>query len=137
MANKLVKPVNPESMYNSVEFGFSHATETQGSRLLHLAGQVAWDKQCNLVGEGDLAAQCAQVFSNLTEVLTSQGVTPANIARLRTYVVDYSPDKLAILGPAIQAFYGDVTPAANTLLGVQSLAMPGFLIEVEATAVLD
>lgn len=132
-----VKPVNPDSMYNSVGFGFSHAVETQGTRLLHLSGQVAWDSDRNLVGEGDLAAQCGQVFANLREVLVSQGATPANIARLRTYVVNYSPDKLAIIGPAIQAFYGDVTPAANTLLGVHSLAMPGFLIEVEATAVLD
>jgi len=124
-------------MYGSVEFGFSHAVETRGARLLHMAGQVAWDKDRNLVGEGDLAAQCEQVFANLKEVLASQGASPANIARLRTYVVDYSPDKLAIIGPAIQSFYGEVTPAANTLLGVQALAMPGFLIEVEATAVLD
>ena len=131
------EPVNPDTMYNSVQFGFSHAVESEGGRLLHLAGQVAWDSNGELVGPGDLAAQAKQCFDNLTEVLASRGATAANVVRLRTYVVDYSPDKLEVLGPAIVAFYGDVIPAANTLLGVQTLAMPDFLIEVEATAILD
>ena len=129
--------INPSSMYNSVQFGFSHAVESEGSRLLHLSGQVAWDHDTNLVGAGDLAKQAAQVFANLREVLADQGASPANVVRLRTYIVDYSPDKLEIIGPAIGTFFGDVVPAANTLIGVQSLAMPDFLIEVEATAVLD
>lgn len=128
------KPINPDNMYNAVQFGFSHAVESSGSRLVHLAGQVAWDGDGELVGQGDLAAQCKQVFSNLREVLASCGLTPADVVRLRTYVVDYSPDKLDVIGPAIGEFYGDTVPAANTLLGVASLAMPDFLIEVEATA---
>ena len=129
--------INPDTMYNAVQFGFSHAVESEGSRLLHLSGQVAWDSNGELVGPGDLAAQAKQCFDNLTQVLASRGATAANVVRLRTYVVDYSPDKLDVLGPAIGAFYGDVTPAANTLLGVQALAMPEFLIEIEATAILD
>lgn len=129
--------INPTSMYNAVQFGFSHAVESEGGRLLHLAGQVAWDANGELVGPGDLAAQAAQCFANLSEVLAACGASAQNVVRLRTYVVDYSPDKLEIIGPAIGGFYGDVTPAANTLIGVQALAMPDFLIEVEATAVLD
>lgn len=129
--------VNPEHMYNSVQFGFSHAVESSGRRVLHLAGQVAWDDAGKLVGPGDLAAQCAQVFRNLKEVLAAARMTPADVVRLRTYVVDYSPDKLAVIGPALAGFYGDTLPAANTLLGVAALAMPEFLIEVEATAVGD
>jgi len=122
-------------MYNSVQFGFSHAVESTGGRTLHLAGQVAWNDSGELVGHGDLASQAAQEFRNLKEVLAECGMTPADVVRLRTYVVDYSADKLPILGAAINDFYGGGTPAANTLLGVASLAMPDFLIEVEATAV--
>lgn len=129
--------VNPKEMYNSVQYGFSHAVESTGVRTLHLAGQVAWDNTGNLIGAGDLRAQCEQVFRNLKKVLAESNMSPENVVRLRTYVVDYSPDKLAIIGPAIEDFYGDVVPAANTLLGIQSLAMPDFLIEVEATAVAD
>lgn len=131
------KAINPGHMYNSVQFGFSHAVESSGRRVLHLAGQVAWNDAGELIGPGNLEAQSAQVFRNLKEVLAAAGMTPADIVRLRTYVVDYSPDKLAVLGPAIAEFYGETTPAANTLLGVAALAMPEFLIEVEATAVGD
>ena len=111
--------INPDSMYNAVQFGFSHAVESDGGRLLHLA------------------AQAQQCFANLTEVLACRGATAVNVVRLRTCVVDYSADKLDIIGPAFGAFYGDVAPAANTLVGVQALAMPDFLIEVEAMAILD
>jgi len=130
------KAINPASMYPSVQFGFSHATESAGGRTLHLAGQVAWDKDLNLVGAGDLAAQAQQALANLKTVLAECGGTPADVVRLRTYVVNYTPDAIAPIGAALAEFYGDVTPAANTLLGVQALAMPEFMIEIEATAVV-
>ncbi|MFC7051036.1 RidA family protein [Emcibacter nanhaiensis] len=129
--------INPDSMYETVQYGFSHAAASTATKTIHCAGQVAWDKDYSLVGEGDLAAQCEQVFKNLTEVLAASGATAANVVRMRTYVVDYSPDKLEAIGPAIAAFYGNNLPAANTVLGVAALAMPGFLLEVEVTAMTD
>ena len=131
------KRINPPELYDSVSFGFSHAVESEGTRLLHCSGQVAWDKDHNLVGEGDLLAQARQALSNLKTVLAEAGATPADIVRIRTYVVDHTPDKLETVAPAMMEFYGDVMPAANTWLGVQALALPGFLIEIEATAVIE
>ena len=130
------KTINPQTMYQSVPFGFSHAVEQNGGRTLHLAGQVAWDSKGELVGAGDLAAQTRQALANLKTVLAEVGATPADIVRLRTYVVNHSPDKLGPVTEEIVAFYGDATPAANTFLGVQALALPDFLIEIEATAAL-
>jgi enamine deaminase RidA (YjgF/YER057c/UK114 family) len=129
--------LNPPELYTAVEYGFSHAVESAGPRLLHCAGQVAWDRDHVLVGEGDLAAQTDQALANLRAVLAAAGATPADVVRLRTYVVDHTPDKLGVIGPALGAFYGDAEPAANTLIGVQALALPGFLIEIEATAQLS
>ena len=130
------KRINPEGLYNSVQSGFSHATESTGGRLLHCSGQVAWDKDCNVVGEGDLRAQARQALANLKAVLAEAGATPADIVRIRTYVVDHTPDKLGVVGPELGAFYGDAMPAANTWIGVQALALPEFLIEIEATVQL-
>lgn len=127
---------NPDTMYNSLEFGFSHASVSEGGRMLHLAGQVAWDKDRNLVGGDDLAAQARQCLANLKEVLASEGATPADLVRIRTYVVNHSPDKIGPVAGEMMAFYGDAMPAPNTWIGVQALAMPEFLIEIEATAVL-
>ena len=131
-----VTRINPDNMYNSMNFGFSHATVSQEGGLLHLSGQVAWDKDTNLVGGGDLAAQTRQALANLKAVLADQGLTPADLVRIRTYVVNHSPDKLGPIGQEIAAFYGDALPAVNTLIGVQGLAMPEFLIEIEGTAAL-
>ncbi len=128
--------VNPETMYGSVQYGFSHAVKTTGQTTLHCAGQVAWDKDYNLVGPGDIAAQARQALGNLKEVLAAAGASPADVARMRTYVVDQKPEYLESVGAAIAEFYGDVTPAANTWIGVQSLALPDFLIEIEVTAVI-
>ena len=128
--------INPASLYDSLAFGFSHAALQEGGRTLHLAGQVAWNKDAATVGAGDLAAQTRQALANLRAVLAEVGATPANIVRLRTYVVDHTPDKLGVVLGEVGAFYGDATPAPNTFLGVSALALPDFLVEIEATAVL-
>lgn len=128
--------VNPADLYDALNYGFSHAAEQTGGRTLHLAGQVAWDRNCEVVGPGDLAAQTRQALANLKAVLAEAGASPADVVRLRTYVVDHSPDKLGIVLPEIAAFYGDATPAPNTFIGVAALALPDFLVEIEATAAL-
>lgn len=129
--------LNPPDLYTSVEFGFSHAVVSRGGTTVHCSGQVAWDRDHTLVGEGDLAAQAQQALTNLKAVLAAAGAGPQHVVRLRTYIVDHTPDKLGTIAPAMMAFYGDVLPAANTVVGVPALALPGFLIEVEATAVID
>lgn len=128
--------VNPPGLYEAVPFGFSHAVMQTGGRTLHLAGQTAWNEARELVGGDDLVAQTRQVLANLRRVLAACGATPADIVRLRTYVVNHSPDKLGPLCAEIVAFYEGAAPAPNTLVGVQALALPDFLIEIEATAVV-
>lgn len=128
--------INPPGLYNSVQFGFSHAVRQKGGDTLHLAGQIAWDKEGKLVGAGDLAAQTRQALANLREVLKAAGASPADVVRLRTYVVNHSPEKLGPVLGEIGAFYAGAVPAANTFIGVQTLALPELLIEIEATAVV-
>lgn len=129
--------INPETMYDALGYGFSHAALQTSGKTLHLAGQVAWDAQCNVVGGNDLAAQTRQALANIKTVLEAAGGTLADIVRLRVYVVDHSPDKLGVVLPEVGAFFGSVTPPPNTFLGVQALALPDFLIEIEATAAID
>jgi enamine deaminase RidA (YjgF/YER057c/UK114 family) len=129
--------INPSELYDSVGYGFSHAARQRSGSLLHLAGQVAWDKNGKIVGPGDLATQTRQVLNNIRTVLTAAGATPSDILRLRTYVVDHSPDKLGPVLGEIAQFYGKTVPAPNTFIGVSALALPDFLIEIEATALVD
>jgi len=130
-----IKRINPPQLYDSLRFGFSHGTRQSGGRdTVHLAGQVAWDAQGSLVGAGDLAAQTRQALNNLKAVLESVGASAADVIRLRTYVVDHTPDKLGPVLGEIAAFYGAAVPAPNTFIGVAALALPDFLVEIEAIA---
>lgn len=129
--------INPETLYGSVRYGFSHAIKSSGGTTIHCAGQVAWDKDYQIVGEGDAGAQARQALRNLKAVLAAAGASVADVVRMRTYVVNHSPGLLEPIGGALAEFYGDVTPAANTWIGVQSLALPEFLVEIEVTAVID
>lgn len=128
--------INPATMYTTTPFAFSHAVEQQPGRTLHLSGQVAWDSQYAVVGGGDVVAQARQALANLKEVLAAAGATPADVVRMRTYIVNHTPEKLAPICAEIAAFYGDAEPAANTVIGVAALALPDFLIEIEVTAAL-
>jgi enamine deaminase RidA (YjgF/YER057c/UK114 family) len=132
-----ITKINPPHLYESVPFGFSHAALQEGGRTLHLAGQVAWDAQCNVVGEGDLARQVEVALQNLSAVLAEASADAGNLVRLRTYIVDNTPEKLGIVVGAINRFYAGATPAPNTVVGVSGLALPDFLVEIEATASLD
>jgi len=131
-----IQHINPASVYSSLNFGFSQATVDTKGGVMYISGQVAWDAQNTLVGADDLGLQTRQVLENLRLVLGDQGLDASDLLRLQTYVVNHSPDKIALIAREMMAFYGDAMPAANTWIGVQALVMPEFLIEIEATALL-
>ncbi|MET7757308.1 RidA family protein [Streptomyces sp. NPDC005389] len=111
-----------------------------GSKLVFLAGQVAWDADGATVGVGDLAAQVERCYLNVGTALAGVGASFDDVAKLTVYVVDWTPDKMPLLleGIARAAASLGVTPVPpGTLIGVASLDVPEHLVEVEATAVLD
>ena len=110
-----------------------------GSRLVFLAGQVARDADGRRVGEGDLAAQVEQAYLNIGIALAEVGGSFDDVAKLTVYVVDWTPDKMPLLGEGVaraSAKMGVDPVKPITLLGVAALGEPDLLVEVEATAVL-
>ncbi|MFB7359896.1 RidA family protein [Streptomyces gardneri] len=111
-----------------------------GSRLVFIAGQVAWDVNGVTVGRGDLAAQVEQCYVNVGAALAEVGASFDDVAKLTIYVVDWTPGKMSQLmdGIARAATKLGVTPVPpGTLLGVAALDIPEHLVEIEATAVID
>ncbi|WP_327735564.1 RidA family protein [Streptomyces nojiriensis] len=111
-----------------------------GSKLVFVAGQVAWDADGATVGEGDLAAQVERCYLNVSAALAAAGASFGDVAKLTVYVVDWTPDKMPPLmrGIARAAEQLGIAPAAPaTLVGVAALDVPEHLVEVEATAVVD
>jgi len=116
---------------------FTQVVVATGRRMVFISGQVSMDAGGNLVGEGDLAGQAKQVYANLKAALDGAGAKPTDVAKLTTYVVGYRPELLPVMGAARTAVLGTADLPASTLVGVQALAQPGYLIEVEAIAIID
>ncbi|MFI6084184.1 RidA family protein [Streptomyces sp. NPDC051217] len=111
-----------------------------GSKLVFLAGQVAWDADGVTVGDGDLAAQVEQCYLNVATALAGAGATFDDVVKLTVYVVDWTPDKMPLFleGVARASAKLGVTPVPpGTLLGVAALDVPEHLVELEATGVID
>ncbi len=132
-----IEYLQPEDLFPSSAFGFSQVVVSTGSRHIHCAGQTAWDQDMQLVGGMDLGQQMRKALENVGHTLEAAGASPADVVRIMTFVVDYRPEHAAVLGQAMAGFFEPDNLPAATLVGVQALAMPEFLVEVQATAVVD
>jgi len=115
--------------------GYSNVVDVRGARLVFIAGQVATDRDGNVVGKGDLEAQAEQAFRNLGVALAAAGCTAAQLVKLTVFVRDMG--KLAAYRKARDRFFGTVNPPAApaiTLVEVSRLFADDFLIEIEAVA---
>ena len=129
--------VNPNSLFPSVPLGFSQVVIATGRKMVFISGQTAWDTQKNIVGGDSVLEQARQAFRNLEKAMEAAGGTIKDIVALRIYVVDYQAESGTAVGTALREFFSPQNPPASTWIGVSALAVPEFLIEIEATAVLD
>lgn len=123
---------NPTGLHDPTGFGYSHVARATGE-LVFIAGQYDSDEHGNTTSD-DFATQVDRGFANLGIALRSAGLDYADVAQLRTHIVDHDLDKLAVLGKKIAEIWGD-RPPTQTLTGVAALALPGMLFEVDAIAV--
>lgn len=129
-----LKCINPHDLPTPQTY--TQVVVATGSKLVFVAGQEPEDINGQLVGPGDLAAQARQVFANLGRALAAAGAEPRQVAKITIYVVNYNRDTcLPIIEEARKTLFGEHKPA-DVLLGVTSLS-PGYLVEVDAMAVMD
>ena len=127
--------LNPDGLFKPTVY--SQVVVAAGPRTVFIAGQVSTDAGGNLVAPGDFAGQIKQAYENLRLALAGAGARASDVTKLTTYVVGYRPDMLPTVGKVRTALFGSVAPPASTLVGIQALAQPGYLVEVEAIAVID
>ena len=130
--------LNPSSLPNWQHvFSQIVTSDCCGTRTVYVAGQVAVDPQKQLIGLGDLRTQAVQTFANLETALAAAGAKPNDVVKLNIYVVNYKPGHAEIISAALRKTFPHEDLPASTWLGVASLAEEGFLIEVDAIAVVD
>jgi enamine deaminase RidA (YjgF/YER057c/UK114 family) len=114
--------VNPPTLPSPP--GYTQVVETTGARTVYISGQVALDASGNLVGPGDLRARTQQVFANI----------PAAVAKLTYFVLDTT--QMPVVREVRDQFVNRAQPPASSAFEVRRLVGEGFLIEVEAIAVI-
>jgi reactive intermediate/imine deaminase len=126
-----VKRTNPPTL--SKPTGYTHVVEASGGRTVYVSGQVAFDKDGQIVGAGDMKAQAEQVFQNLQKALASAGATFKDVVKMNTYTTDMS--QVQAIRDVRARYFGDTAPA-STLVQVVHLARPELLLEIEVVAVV-
>jgi enamine deaminase RidA (YjgF/YER057c/UK114 family) len=126
-----------------------------GSRTVHFAGQLALDRDFNVIGGDDLGEQTKAAMRNLEIAMAEVGATWDDIVRRTIYTL--RPTEYETITAAIDEVTGGADHPAQTIqpdpaptrtwsrlrrdchvgLGVTGLALPGLLIEIEATASLS
>jgi len=129
--------INPDNLFPSLPYGFSQVVVASGKRMVFISGQTAWDERKNIVGGDSVLEQARQAFRNLENAMAAAGGTLQDIVTLRIYVVDYQAECGTAVGTILRETFSPQNPPASTWIGVSALADPEFLIEIEATAVLD
>ena len=129
--------VNPNTLFSSLPHGFSQAVIASGRRVVFVSGQTAWDVQKNIVGGDSLLEQTRQALRNVQAAIEATGGTLKDVVALRIYIVNYEVESASAVGSALREFFSPENLPASTWIGVATLAVLEFLIEIEATAVLD
>jgi enamine deaminase RidA (YjgF/YER057c/UK114 family) len=133
MTTPSITRINPPEL--GTPPGYSQVVDVSAGRIVFIAGQTALDRDGNVVGKDDFAAQAELVFRNLGIALAAAGCTAANLVKLTVFLTDM--DNLARYREARNRFFASITPPAApavTLVEVSKLYGPEFMIEIEAIA---
>lgn len=132
-----VEFMHPDGMLQQTDY--SPVAVGTGSRLILLAGQAGVTPDFRTAAP-DLAGQVHAALRNIIIGVEGAGGGVGDLARLTFYIVDWVPEKWTEVQAGIaraQEAEGLRSPAPPiTLIGVQALFTPEFVVEIEATAVL-
>src|SRR5712671_6076480 len=112
-----VKRTNPPEL--SKPTGYTHIVEVTGpSKTIYISGQIAYDKDGQIVGAGDMKAQAEQVFRNLDTALRAAGAKFSDVVKMNSYITDMS--KVQAVRDVRARYFKDATPA-STFVEVKGL----------------
>ena len=124
--------LNPPGVHTP-QAHYSHVARA-GSTLF-ISGQLPIDPSGAVVGPGDARAQARQCYANLAAILAHHGGSLRDLLKTTTFITHWA------YRPLVAAARDELFPAppypANTLVVVQGLAEPHFLVEIEGIAVLS
>jgi 2-iminobutanoate/2-iminopropanoate deaminase len=129
-----VRFINPPGLAQTPRY--SQMVEITKGRTILISGQVAFDKDGNVVGKGDMRAQTTQVFENLKVALEAVGATFNDVVKLNSFLVEMPANLPAYREVRTNYLAKNEHPPTSTTVGVSALVHPDLLLEVEAVVIL-
>jgi 2-iminobutanoate/2-iminopropanoate deaminase len=132
--NAAREKIQPDTLFRRTVGGhvlYSHVVKVEGGALVYISGQLARDREGNIVGRGDMAAQIRQVGENIKSALEAAGAKLEDLISTRTYVTDI--DAFFKCVDVRMTYFGPGLPTSTTV-EVRRLSHPDFMVEVEAVA---
>ena len=123
--------MNPPTLPDAAKMGYSQISIVEPGRMAYVSGQVAWSPNGEPV-PSDLVAQARIAATNAKAALDALGATSEDIAILRCFMTDLTPETLELAFPPILEMLGGAMPSI-TGVGVAALAAPDLKIELELT----
>ena len=128
------KTINPPTVFNSLQYGFSQAMEVREGRRILLSGQVGVDADERTVGPG-IAEQTATALDNIEKVLAAAEGDLSHVIMLRLYIVESARDQQEPIAAALRERFPENPPPSSWII-VSGLSLPEWLIEIEAEALI-
>ena len=133
MGHKVIHPSHfpkPRGYANGI------LTDMPGGRVLHIAGQIGWDKDAHIVSP-DFAVQFLQALDNVIDIVREAGGATEHIVKLLVFVTDLDAYRAgaSAIGEGWRGRLGKYYPAMS-LVKVAGLLEPGALVEIEGVAIL-
>ncbi|KAB0520744.1 RidA family protein [Pseudomonas extremorientalis] len=126
--------INPTTVFNALQYGFSQAMEVPEGRRIMLSGQVGVDADERTVGPG-IAEQTAAALDNIEKVLAEAGGDLSHVIMLRLYITESARDQQEPIAQALRERFPHNPPPSSWII-VSGLSLPDWLIEIEAEAVI-
>jgi 2-iminobutanoate/2-iminopropanoate deaminase len=122
--------INPDDVHKNP--AFSQAVLAEGGKTLYIGGQNGVLKDGKMAGD-TFASQTEQAYKNMLAILKSVGASQENVVKQTIYVVKGEDIKEGFA--ATQKAWGNF-PTAISFVFVDSLGVPGALVEIDAIAVV-
>lgn len=131
MKKNFLNPANMASPPSKYSHGVK--VETGSGTIIFISGQIARDKEGNIVGAGDIAAQTEFIFKEIETILEEGGALLSDVVKTTIFVTDMEQyPKVA----KVRNRYFRTDPPTSTLVEVSRLVKEECMIEVEAIAVI-